>query len=121
MKRFLLALIVISLSACFRTQYTNFDPVNNPVEDGDPTASSIRKSGIQPFFVWGLVPGERVVHAMELCKGTENITAIKTKKTFGQVILGLFVLTDFIIYSNLIFTPRSGAVYCSDPVVGPVA
>jgi hypothetical protein len=110
MKKFLLVFLALSTSACFRTQYSNFDPVNNPSKGGDPTSYAVMKTGMQPFFVFGLVPGERVVSAKDLCGGVDKVAAIKTRKTFGMVLINLFL-------NELIFTPRSGAVYCSDPSI----
>ena len=107
MKKYLLILILLLTSSCFRAQYSNFHTINGVNLASDPIANSVRKTGWQPFFIFGLVPGVRVVDANVKCDGAENITVIQTRRTFGQILMNLLV-------PPLIFTPWSGSVYCSN-------
>lgn len=111
MKRILFFILVIScLLGCNRAIYINLQ--------GDKAAQKISIERVestpgfndtqwQHFFIYGLVPGERVIDAANICNGAEHVVAIKTKQTFLE---GL-VASVAGYYVN-IYSPYDGYVIC---------
>ena len=100
-----LSLVCFSLG-CFRTHYVNFS-VKNPerVQQYLP----VRASGWQSFYLYGWVPGERVIDARARCGGEEKVHSIWTQQTFLE---GL-VESVAGFYIN-VYAPWDGAVYCTE-------
>lgn len=105
-----LALLVlcVGLTACYRTHYVNFSPQNPNRSSAAAPARPVRStSGWQHFFVWGWFPTELTIDAKQECGGSENVAAIRTRRTFLE---GL-VASVAGFYVN-IYSPWDGAVDC---------
>lgn len=102
-------LLCLSLTACYRTHYANFSP-QNPNRPGAAAAPAPIRStnGWQHFFLWGWVPVERTIDAKQECGGSENVAAIRTRRTFLEGLVA--AVAGF--YVN-IYSPWDGAVDCS--------
>jgi hypothetical protein len=109
--RILAALLVcLGLAGCYRTHYANFSP-QNPNRMGTAAAAPAptrSTSGWQHFFVWGWFPVERTFDAKQECGGSENVAAIRTRRTFLEGLVA--AVAGF--YVN-IYSPWDGAIDCS--------
>ena len=104
-----LLLLAFLATGCFRTHYENFSPAN-PIRTSQPPQRA-HGTGWQHFFLYGLVPGKRVIDARALCGSAENVDSIATKLTFVEGLVA--ALAGY--YIN-IYSPIDGAVYCKqDP------
>ena len=102
--------IIISLTGCFRTEYANVLPKEAPMSvPVSPEAINplSRSGGWQSFFIYGWVPGEKVINATAACGSAEDIGVIKTQRTFLEGLVA--AIAGF--YIN-IYSPWDGAVYC---------
>jgi len=105
---------VLVVAGCYRTQYVNL--VHQPVFDQPRHASDAPKpqphSSWQSFFIWGWVPGVRVIPAGDICGGPEWVREVRTERTFVQGLIATFAGYYINIYS-----PYTGEVVCTqDPV-----
>jgi hypothetical protein len=112
MRPFFILLTLLLLSACYRTHYVNFSPEN----PNRGTTVTVPKSltGWQSFYLWGWVPGERVIDARSKCGDANNIESIRTRRTFVQGLVAAIAGYYINIYS-----PWNGEVYCFRPPPQP--
>ena len=109
--RFLVAVLVGSLSAslgCYRTHYKNVAP---PVvlESADTTPELPRDQTWNHFFLFGWLPGERRIDAAKWCGGAEHVVGIETERRFIQG-----VIATFASYYVNIYSPWTGRVICDN-------
>ena len=105
--------VALLLGGCFRTRYINLAP--HPALEA-AAASAIPRtpptpkphSGWQHFFIWGWVPGERVIPAAEICGGPEWVKEIRTERRFVQGLIAAVAGYYINVYS-----PYDGRVVCS--------
>ena len=112
MRLFARVLISFLASSCYRAHYVDFSP-ENP-NRATSTTVPVRVTGWQSFFLFGWVPGTRLIDASSACGGADNIESIRTRQTFLQ---GL--VTMLASYYINIYAPWNGAVYCHQPPSQP--
>ena len=100
---------------CYRTHYVRFAPttLENP---GSPSANYYlpkKTRGWQNFFVFGWVPGEVQVDAVDLCGGPELVRSIHTQLSFVEGLVAGVARYGLIN----IYSPWDGSVHCIDPPV----
>jgi hypothetical protein len=102
------------LAGCYRTQYVNLmrQPVFDPARSTSNPPKPLPHSSWQSFFIWGWVPGMRVVQAGDICGGPEWVKEIQTERTFVQGLIAIFAGYYINIYSPY----TSGVVCAQDPV-----
>ena len=66
-----------------------------------------RTGGWQSFFIYGWVPGEKVINATAACGGVEKIGVIRTRQTFLEGVVARVAGGYINVYS-----PWDGVVYC---------
>lgn len=91
-------------AGCFRTTYRNFG-VPPASAEGAPREPASRW---QHFFVWGLAPDERTIHAQRIC-GEGRVREIRTRQTFVQGLIEAFAG-----YVVNVYSPYTGEVVCGD-------
>jgi hypothetical protein len=100
-----LALAALAQAACYRTHYERFSAVRAEELRSVPVAVT----GWQHFYLYGWVPGERVVDARKRCGGADKIVAIETRRSFLEGLVAAFAG----YYVN-IYSPYDGAVLCTE-------
>lgn len=103
-------LVALSCLGCQRTVYTNLQGVQKTatkVVDALPSDDEADDGTWQHFFVYGWVPGVKVIDASEECGGAANIKTISTKRSFGEGAVAMFASAYINIYS-----PYDGHVTC---------
>jgi hypothetical protein len=115
MKRLILFLaVVLSISGCYRTVYMNVQGDKNSTK---MTLEQLEKlpdyddSSWLHFFIFGLVPNEKVIDVAKPCGGAEHIASINTRQTTLQVLVRLVAN----INSINIYSPYDGHVVCDKP------
>ena len=63
-----------------------------------------RELGWRNFYLFGWVPGEKVIDAAERCGGVEHVRSIRTWQTFAQGLVSTLLL-DMV-------SPRTALVTC---------
>ena len=105
-KRVGLLLLCACLPGCFRTVYRNLLPPNAPTPvETDKTLNKKMPRGWQHFFLYGLIPDERVIDAAALCEGEEHVKTVETRNTFVQRLVSAYG----------IYTPWNAHVTCDHP------
>lgn len=114
MKQVIILLIVMfSISGCYRTVYMNVQGDRNPTK---VTLEQLEKlpdyddSNWLHFFIYGLVPSEKIIDVAQPCGGAEHIASINTRQTFLQ---GL--VQEAASYYINIYSPYDGHVVCDKP------
>ncbi len=109
----LLVILVLasSSSSCYRARYLNLRAPELGVVPPSTPARPEAVSRWQHFFVFGWVPGERVIDAARACGGPENVQAIETRQTFAQGLIA-FLTTVYVP----IYTPYNGDVVCKGAI-----
>lgn len=102
----MLCLVLSMAPSCARTVYMNLHPRQQPLAVA-PDADRSSPSYWRHFFVFGWVPGERVIDASAYCGGTERIVRIETRRSFVQGLIA--ALAGY--YIN-IYSPYTGRVVC---------
>jgi len=105
----LVAILLLSSasSGCYRTRYVNLRSAGlGLVPPALPQAELV--SRWQHFFVYGWVPGERVIDAAKACGGPEKVQSIETRQTLAQGLIYQFAGT--------IYAPYSGEVLCEEAI-----
>jgi Bor protein len=104
--------LCLALPACWRTTYVNLlPPAMPPAVETDQTVVKQTPSGWQSFFVWGLIPTEKVIDAAKLCGGEEHVARIETR----QSILEGLIQSVAGYYIN-VYAPYNGHVVCDHSV-----
>ena len=107
------ALLVIlalasSSSSCYRARYVNLRGPDLGVVPPPTPARPEPVSRWQHFFLFGWVPGERVIRAGSACGGPQKVQAIETRQTFAQGLIYAFV--------GDIYAPYNGEVVCEGAI-----
>lgn len=100
------ALVLLSQIACYRTHYERFAAVRT---DEVERAVPVQVTSWQHFYLWGWVPGEKVVDARKRCGGAEKIVSVETRRSFLQGLVAAFAG----YYVN-VYSPWDGAVFCTE-------
>ena len=110
-------LIMLTSSGCYRAVYKNVQGGRDSAREGHSKGSTpvlvdnSSESGWQHFFIYGLVPSEKIINASGICGGAEHIKSISTRRTFAE---GL--VTMFAGYYINIYSPYDGEVECDNDV-----
>jgi len=106
-------LVVLTSSGCYRAVYTNIQGINAGSVKDKPSVivDTSNESGWQHFFIYGLVPDEKIINVSEICGGKEHIKNISTRRTFAQGLIAAFAGYYINIYS-----PYDGKVECDNDV-----
>jgi len=102
----LACLLLVGITGCARTVYTNLHP-NAPAPAVAMPSDRSSPTYWRHFFIYGWVPGELVVDASAYCHGTERIERIETRQSFVQGLIATFAGYYINIYS-----PYTGRVVC---------
>ena len=106
----LVLMVVLLNSGCYKTVYMNVQGNKNPAK---MTLEQVEKlpsyddSNWLHFFIYGLVPSEKIIDVAEPCGGAEHIVSINTRQTGLQ----LLVQAAASYYVN-IYSPYDGHVVC---------
>ncbi len=99
--------ILVALSTgCFTTTYGNlYSTGHTPPADSQPTIANA--SGWQSFFIFGWVPGEKVIDSKGIC-GEGRVKEIRTQRSFVQGLIAAVAGYYINVYS-----PWTGETVCS--------
>lgn len=104
------AILIFSVSGCYKTVYMNVQgekaTPKMTIEQLEKTPD-FEENDWHHYFIYGLVPKEKVIEAAKKCEGAENVLSITTRQTFLQKLV-----EQLASYYINIYSPYSAYVVC---------